>query len=153
MACTALRCDPSAHASISSRLTPALTAAFQPTVIDMSMLGASGRSGWVGGNQATGSPSTILLNRGDVDAEFTPPAMTSSSMPALILAAAPCTAACPAAQCRFRASPGTDVRPAVSAAWRATTPPPYSPSPRTTSSTGLPSRSAAMALTTWFASW
>jgi hypothetical protein len=44
-----------------------------------------------------------------------------------MLAAAPCTAACPAAQCRLRARPGTEVRPAVIAAWRATTPPPYSP--------------------------
>ena len=77
IAAIALRCDRSAHASISSRLTPALTAAFQPTVIDMSRFGASGRSGWVGGNQSTHSPSTCIRDRGDVDAEFTPPAMTS----------------------------------------------------------------------------
>ena len=71
------RCGATAapSASISSRLTPALTAAFQPTVIDMSRLGASGRSGWVGGNQSTHSPSTCNRDRGDVDAEFTPPAM------------------------------------------------------------------------------
>ena len=64
-----------------ARLTPALTAAFQPTVIDMSMLGASGRSGWVGGNQSTISSPARRWKRGDVDAEFTPPAMTSWSMP------------------------------------------------------------------------
>ena len=93
MAWIALRCDRNAQASISSRLTPALTAAFQPTVIDMSMLGASGRSGWVGGNQSTNSPPTRRLNRGDVDAEFTPPAMMSWSIPARTLAAALCTAA------------------------------------------------------------
>ncbi len=67
-----------AHRSISSRLTPALTAAFQPTVIDMSMFGASGRSGWVGGNQFTQSASLALptarMNLGEVEAEFTPPA-------------------------------------------------------------------------------
>ena len=54
------------------------------------------------------------LNRGDVDAEFTPPAITSWSMPARMLAAALCTAAWPAAQCRFwrqprhRGQPGSD---------------------------------------------
>ena len=48
-----LRCERSAQASISSRVTPASTAAFQPTVIDMSMFGASGRSGWVGENQSS----------------------------------------------------------------------------------------------------
>jgi len=41
-----------------------------------------------------------------------------------MLAAALCTAAWPAAQCRLTARPGTEVRPAVIAAWRATTPPP-----------------------------
>ncbi len=124
MAWIALRCEPSAHSSISSRLTPALTAAFQPTVIDMSMLGASGRSGWVGGNQSIMSSPDLRLNRGDVDAEFTPPAITNWSMPARMLAAALCTAAWPAAQCRFWARPGTEVSPAVIAAWRAMTPPP-----------------------------
>ncbi len=41
------------------------------------MFGASGRSGWVGGNQSTHSPSTCIRDRGEVDAEFTPPAMMS----------------------------------------------------------------------------
>jgi hypothetical protein len=69
-----------------------LTAAFQPTVIDMSMFGASAVLGCVGGNQPTGSPSTVREKRGDVDAEFTPPAMISWSMPARMVAAALCTA-------------------------------------------------------------
>jgi hypothetical protein len=73
----ALRCEPSAHSSISSRDTPALTAAFQPTVIDMSMFGASSRFGCVGGNQSTISSPARRLERGDVDAEFTPPARIS----------------------------------------------------------------------------
>ena len=55
-----------------SRLTPARTAAFQPTVMDMSMFGASGRSGCVGGNQSTNSSPARRLNRGELDAEFTP---------------------------------------------------------------------------------
>src|SRR6266571_1043426 len=149
MAAIALRCERSAHASISSRLTPALTAAFQPTVIDMSMLGASGRSGWVGGNQSTHSPSTRSRDLGAVEAELTPPAMISSSMPARTLAAAPWTAARPAAQCRLWASPATEGSPAVIAACRATTPPPYRPSPRITSSIRSSSRPAAAAVTTW----
>jgi hypothetical protein len=36
--------------SCSSRLTPAFTAVFQPTVIDMSIVGASGVAGWLGDN-------------------------------------------------------------------------------------------------------
>ena len=124
IAAIALRCERSAQASISSRLTPARTAAFQPTVMDMSMFGASGRSGCVGGNQSTNSSPARRLNRGELDAEFTPPAITNRSIPARMLAAAPCTAASPAAQCRLVASPGTEVSPAVIAAWRATTPPP-----------------------------
>ncbi|AMD55400.1 hypothetical protein ATO49_20135 [Mycolicibacterium fortuitum subsp. fortuitum DSM 46621 = ATCC 6841 = JCM 6387] len=97
IAAMALRCELSAHWSISSRLTPALTAAFHPTVIDMSMFGASGVSGWVGGNQFTHSASLALLaartNRGDVEAELTPPATTNRSIPARMPAAAFCTAA------------------------------------------------------------
>ena len=54
--------------AICARVTPALTAAFQPTVIDMSMFGASAVLGCVGGNQPAGSPSTIREKSGDVDA-------------------------------------------------------------------------------------
>ena len=113
-----------AHASMSSLVTPALRAAFQPTVIDMSRLGASGRSGWVGDIQSSHSSPTRILLRGEVDAEFTPPAMISSSMPARMLAAAFCTAARPAAQCRFTARPGTVVRPARDRGVPGYTPPP-----------------------------
>ena len=90
---------------MSSRLTPALTAAFQPTVIDMSRLGASGRSGWVGEYQSTHSSPARILLRGAVDAEVTPPAMISSSMPARMVPAAVATARRPAAQCRLSARP------------------------------------------------
>jgi hypothetical protein len=94
----------------------------------MSRFGASGRSGWVGDTHGSiQSPSLVTSRnrvRGDVDAEATPPAITSSSMPARMLPAACCTAAWPAAQCRLTARPGTGARPAVSAACRATTPPP-----------------------------
>ena len=49
----------------------AFSAVFQPTVIDMSIVGASGGSGWVGDIQATRLVGRRpLLNRGDVDAEF-----------------------------------------------------------------------------------
>ncbi len=41
-------CEWYAQLSCSSRLTPALTAVFQPTVIDMSIVGASGVAGWLG---------------------------------------------------------------------------------------------------------
>lgn len=47
----------SAHASISSRRSPAICAVFQPTGIDMSRFGASARSGCVGGtNDVATSP-------------------------------------------------------------------------------------------------
>ena len=52
MAATARWCERRAQASISSRVTPALTAAFQPTVMDMSMFGASGLSRWLGDIQS-----------------------------------------------------------------------------------------------------
>jgi len=94
-------------------------------VIDMSMLGASGRFGWVGGVQGSiHSPAIWKRFLGAVDTECTPPAMTSSSIPARMLAAAPPTAARPAAQCRLSANPGTEASPAVNAACRARTPPP-----------------------------
>jgi hypothetical protein len=110
---------------MSSRLIPAWTAVFHPMVIDMSMLGASGRFGWVGGvHGSTHSPSTRKRLLGAVDEECTPPAITSSSMPARMLPAAFATADSPAAQCRLSACPGTLASPEVSAACRARTPPP-----------------------------
>src|SRR4029453_5740063 len=66
---TARWCERSAQASISCRVTPASTAAFQPTVMDMSMLGAEGRSAWVGDHQSSQSsvPGTRRVERGDVE--------------------------------------------------------------------------------------
>ena len=118
MPATARWCDRSAQASISSRVTPASTAAFQPTVMDMSMLGAFGRSRWVGENQSVQSsvPGTRRVDRGEVDDDCTPPATTTRSMPARTLAAAVVTAARPAAQCRLWARPATWSRPASMAA-------------------------------------
>ena len=71
MAATARWWDRRAHASISSRVTPAETAAFQPTVMDMSMLGASGLSRWLGDIQSAHSsvPGMRRVDRGEVDWE------------------------------------------------------------------------------------
>ena len=71
MPATARWCERAAHASISSRDTPASTAAFQPTVIDMSMLGAAGVSRWLGDIQSAHSFVPLLRRseRGDVDIE------------------------------------------------------------------------------------
>ena len=95
MAATARWCDRRAQASISSRVTPALTAAFQPTVIDMSRFGASGDPRWLGDIQSAQSsvPGIRRVDRGEVDWEWAPPAMTTPSMPDRMDAAALCTAA------------------------------------------------------------
>ena len=126
MAATARWCERKAQASISSRLTAAWTAAFHPTVIDMSSQGASGVSGWLGGAQSSHSsvPSTRRRARGAVDADSTPPATTTRSMPARTEPAAVVTAARPPAQCRLWASPATPSSPAPMATWRAMSPPP-----------------------------
>ncbi len=118
MAATARWCERSAQASISSRVTPASTAAFHPTVIDMSRLGAVGRSRWVGDIQSSHSsvPGTRRVVRGAVDCECTPPATIARSMPARIEAAAVVTAVSDEAQCRFWATPGTCSSPASTAA-------------------------------------
>ena len=98
-----------AHSSIARRLTPASFAVFQPTVIDMSRTGASGVSGWLGDSHGLGSicPGARLRQVGIVDRLSVPPAITTLSMPARMLAAAVCTAVSPEAQCRFIAAPGT----------------------------------------------
>ena len=126
MAVTARWCDRRAQASISSRVTPALTAAFQPTVMDMSMLGASGLSRWLGDIQSDQSsvPGTRRVDRGEVDCEYAPPAITARSIPARTDAAALWTAASEEAQCRLWATPGTWTRPASMAEYRAMSPPP-----------------------------
>ena len=112
---------------MSSRVTPARRAVFQPTVMDMSMLGAAAESGCVGEIQRSFQSSVPIVryrHAGDVDCELTPPAIAASLMPAAMLAAANWTAARLAAQWRLTAAPGMAVSPAVRAAWRATTPPP-----------------------------
>jgi hypothetical protein len=104
---------------MSSRETPALTAAFQPTVMLMSLIGASGVSRWLGASQSSSQvsvPGTRLLVFGAAELDCTPPASTTRSMPAMMVAAAVCTAARPEAQCRLRATPGAFTRPASMAA-------------------------------------
>ena len=95
--------DRQAQASICSRVTPASTAAFQPTVMDMSMFGAAGVSRWLGESQSTMSavPGSRRIDRGAVDVEWVPPATTTLSMPARIEAAPIVTAVSPAAQWRL----------------------------------------------------
>ena len=152
MAAIARWCERSAQASISSRLTPAWTAAFHPTVMDMSSHGASGVSGWLGGAQSSHSsvPRARRRSRGAVDADSTPPATTTRSMPARTVAAAVVTAASPPAQCRLWASPATSSSPARMATWRAMSPPPWRDSLSTTSSirpASSPARRTASATT------
>ncbi len=103
MAATARWWERKAQASISSRVTLASTAAFQPTVMDMSRLGASGVSRWLGEfhSSQSSAPSTRRLVLGDVEDECAPPATTTLSMPARIDAAALWMALRPDAQCRF----------------------------------------------------
>ena len=107
MAATARWCERSAQASISSRVTPASTAAFQPTVIDMSRFGG-GRPVAVAGRHpvlpvvGAGHPPG---RPGQVDSDCAPPATTTRSMPARIDAAAVVTAARPDAQWRLWATP------------------------------------------------
>ncbi len=84
----------------------------------MSNAGASGVSGWLGDIHGFTSsvPMTRFIEDGEVETDSAPPAITTVSMSALMLAAAPCTAAMPDAQCRLRATPGTWVRPRSTAA-------------------------------------
>ena len=98
-------------------VTFAFCAVFQPTVIDMSNAGASGVSGWLGDIHGCISsvPITRFIAAGELEIDA-PPAITTVSMSALMLAAAPCTAAMPDAQCRLSATPGTLVRPSSTAA-------------------------------------
>ena len=104
---------------MSSRETPALTAAFQPTVMLMSSIGASGVARWLGASQSSCHSSVPGMRQRDwgmVDVDCTPPATIALSMPAMTDAAAVWMTARPEAQCRLCASPGTPTRPASSAA-------------------------------------
>ena len=90
MPATARWCERSAQASISSRVTPASTAAFQPDRDGHVEVGRLGRSRWVGDIQSSQSsvPGIRRVARGEVDEECAPPATTTRSMPARIEAAA-----------------------------------------------------------------
>ena len=109
MPATARWCERRAQASRSSRVRPASTAVFHPTVIDMSRLGASGVLRWVGDIHSSQSsvPGTRRMARGEVDEAWTPPATTMRSMSERIEPAAVATAARPEAQWRLWARPGT----------------------------------------------
>ena len=88
IASTARRCDRTAQSSMSSRVSPAFCAVFQPTVIDMSNAGASGVSGWLGDIHGAKSsvPSDALHRRSARSrCDSAPPAMTTLSMPAMML--------------------------------------------------------------------
>ena len=99
-------------------MTFAFCAVFHPTVIDMSNAGASGVSGWLGDIHGSMSsvPRPRFIAAGEVEIDSAPPAITTRSMPARMLAAAPWTAAMPEAQWRFSATPGTLVSPSSTAA-------------------------------------
>ncbi len=108
-------CDRAAQASISSRLIPAACAVFQPTVIDMSLVGASGVSTWVGGihrsSNFSSGPMMRWLISGVIDSDCTPPAISTRSMPEPICAEALPIAVRLPAQCRLTDWPGTCFRP------------------------------------------
>ena len=112
-------CEWYAQSSCSSRLTPALTAVFQPTVIDMSMVGASGVAGWLGdshGSTPAYDPGSFFITVGLWVMLSAPPAMTTRSMPARMPAAAVWIGAMPDAQWRLCARPGMSVKPRSTAA-------------------------------------
>lgn len=101
MARTARSWERSAQASISSRVSPASRAVFQPTRTAMSSLGASGVGAWVGAIQGSCQSSVPGVRRrptGAVEDECVPPATTARSMPARTPAAAVATLASPEAQ-------------------------------------------------------
>ena len=95
---------------------PALEAAFQPTVIVMSRMGASAVAGWLGASQSSSTwsvPGTRQLDFGMVDDDWTPPAMTARSMPAMIEPAAVDSVPRPEAQWRLWAMPGHVLEPGL----------------------------------------
>ena len=84
----------------------------------MSNAGASGCSGCEGdihGPQSSVNGVRFVVC-GVVDMLSDPPAITTLSMPAMMLPAAPCTAPMPDAQWRLNAMPGTSVSPSSIAA-------------------------------------
>ena len=90
-----------AHSSTSARVRPISRAVFSPTVIDMSNAGASGVSGWLGDihSCARRRAERGFIDCGDVDSgSRCRRRRRRLSMPALMLAAAICTAPMPDAQ-------------------------------------------------------
>src|SRR3546814_13121827 len=83
MAATARWCERSAQASISSRVTLSFSAAFQPTVMDIYMFGASGESECAGEHLSTPSSEPVprRLVRGLVELDCLPTATHQRSMP------------------------------------------------------------------------
>ena len=102
-----------------SRDTPASRAAFHPTVMDMSAVGASSVGGWLGESHRSvhsSVPGMRRVHTGASEADWTPPATTADSMPERTDAAAMLVTARPEAQCRLTAVPAADTRPAAMAA-------------------------------------
>ncbi len=107
---------------------PTFCAVFQPTVIDMSLQGASGVSTCVGGIHCSSNfnsgPGIRQLVSGIIDSDCTPPATSTRSIPQPIWAAALPMAVRLPAQCRFTDCPGMSSMPVAVAAYRAKSPPP-----------------------------
>jgi hypothetical protein len=86
---------------------PTACAVFHPTVIDMSLHGASGVSGCVGGihrsSNFNSGPGIRWFISGVIDSDCTPPAISARSMPDPICAAALPIAVRLPAQWRFTA--------------------------------------------------
>ena len=84
---------------------PTACAVFHPTVIDMSFVGASGVSTWVGGihrsSNFSSGPGMRQFVSGVIESDCTPPAMSTRSMPDPIWADALPIAVRLPAQCRF----------------------------------------------------
>ena len=119
MPATARSWDRRAQASISSRVMPVRRAVFQPTVTVMSRAGVSGVSGWLGDSHISSISPVAGFTRfasGIDEVAWVPPAMITSSMPAMMEPAALATVARPDAQWRFCATPGTLTIPASIAA-------------------------------------
>jgi len=90
---------------------PTACAVFHPTVIDMSLVGASGVSTCVGGihrsSNFNSGPGMRQLVSGVIDSDCTPPAISTRSMPEPICAEAFPIAVREPAQCRLTDWPGT----------------------------------------------
>jgi hypothetical protein len=85
-------------------VTPHFCAVFHATVIDMSIVGASGVSGWLGDSHCCSpeyEPGSFLKTAGLWVMLSAPPAITTRSIPARMLPAAVWIGAMPDAQWRL----------------------------------------------------